>query len=56
LQLLGLRPGKTAMSRYFSDLSRYVSRFGPHEWFIVLAIVIVVGLLALRGFGSRSKY
>ena len=35
---------------------RYVDRMGPQDWVYVLAAVIVVGGMCLRGFGSRSQY
>ena len=39
-----------------SDLMRYVERMDTHEWFVLLVAVLVVGLMCLRGFGSRSQY
>jgi len=44
------------MSLYFSDLVRYTEHMGPQQWFWTLAIVIVVGVLCLRGLGSGSRY
>jgi len=44
------------MSHVFREIMRYVDRMGPHEWFWVLAAMILVGVICLRGFGSRSKY
>lgn len=44
------------MSHFVRELIHYVDRMGPQQWFIVLAVVVVIGALCLRGFGSRSKY
>ena len=44
------------MGEVFRDLMRYVDRMGPRGWLLVLAGVVIVGVLCLRGFGSRSKY
>jgi hypothetical protein len=29
---------------------------GTQQWLLVLAAVIVIGVLCLRGFGSRAEY
>lgn len=34
---------------WFNSLSR-------DEWFVVLAVVTLLGFLCMRGFGSRSSY
>jgi hypothetical protein len=44
------------MYHIWREIVRYADRLGPHEWFLVLAAMIVVGLVCMRGFGSRSKY
>lgn len=44
------------MSHLYRDLLRLVERMGPQEWVVVMAVLIVVGLFCLRGFGSRSRY
>ncbi len=44
------------LSHYFDQLSRYVGRMGIQEWLLVLVGVIIVGLMCLRGYGSRSNY
>ncbi len=35
---------------------RAIDRLGPTEWVLVLGAVILVGLVCMRGFGSRSNY
>jgi hypothetical protein len=44
------------MNHFYSEVMHYVGRMGPHQWFWVLAAMIVVGVVFLRGFGSRSQY
>jgi drug/metabolite transporter (DMT)-like permease len=35
---------------------RFAERMGPQEWFWVLAAMILVAVVCMRGFGSRSQY
>ena len=35
---------------------RYVDRMTPQGWLLVLAAVIVIGIVCMRGFGSRARY
>ncbi len=44
------------LSHYLDQLTRYVSHMGVQQWLLVLVGVIVVGLMCLRGYGSRSNY
>ncbi len=44
------------MQDLLREILRYADRLAPQHWLIVLAMMIVIGLLCLRGFGSRSKY
>jgi hypothetical protein len=44
------------MSHLYYQTTRYLERLGPHEWVIILAALIVVGVVCLRVFGSRSNY
>jgi hypothetical protein len=38
------------------QIMRHAGRMGPQEWVLVLAAMIVVGLICMRGYGSRSQY
>ena len=40
----------------YREIMRYADRMGPHEWFLMMGAMIVVGLICMRGFGSRSQY
>ncbi|MGD0900678.1 MAG: hypothetical protein ABR915_22835 [Thermoguttaceae bacterium] len=44
------------MQHLSADLMRWVDRSSPQQWLMLLAVVIIVGLVCLRGFGSRSGY
>jgi hypothetical protein len=44
------------MNQLFREITRLVDHMGMREWFWVMAAMIVVGLVCLRGFGSRSKF
>ena len=44
------------MSHIFREISRLINHMGMRDWFWVLAAMILVGLVCLRGYGSRSKY
>ncbi len=44
------------MSRVVNELMRYVDHMGVQQWMLVLIVAIGLGMLCLRGFGSRSNY
>jgi hypothetical protein len=44
------------MGHLWRELLRQADRLGPHEWFFVLAAMIVVAVFCMRGFGSRTRY
>ena len=44
------------MNHYYRQIVHFLERLGPQEWVMILAAIIVVGLLCLRGFGSRKQY
>jgi len=31
-------------------------RLSTHQWMCLLAVVVAIGFVCLRGFGSRTKY
>lgn len=41
---------------YVYSALRYLEGLNMREWLFVLIGVVVVGLVCLRGFGSRSSY
>jgi hypothetical protein len=44
------------MSRYIWEIEHYMLHLGPKGWFVVLGVLVILGVLCLRGFGSRSHY
>jgi len=44
------------MTHVYRELVYHIGRMGPQEWFWVMAAMLAVGWVCLRGFGSRSKY
>ena len=44
------------MQGYANDLLIYINRLEPQHWMVILAGVIVVGLVCMKGMGSRSSY
>ena len=44
------------MNHFYWETMHLINRMGPHEWFLVLAAMIVVAVVCMRGFGSRSQY
>jgi len=41
---------------YYHRAMHYAESLESHEWFLVLAGVVVIGVVCMRGFGSRNKY
>jgi hypothetical protein len=44
------------MDHLWREILRYIDCMGPREWFLVLASMILVAIVSMRGFGSRSQY
>lgn len=44
------------MEHLWRESMRVIDRMGTQEWTLILAGMIVVALVCLRGFGSRSQY
>ncbi|MGQ9573816.1 MAG: hypothetical protein ACUVUC_00720 [Thermoguttaceae bacterium] len=44
------------LEHVYRELMRMVNRLDAQEWLLILAGVVVVGWVCLRGFGSRSSY
>jgi hypothetical protein len=52
--------GDVLMMYYLHDLYyqllNYANRLTPQQWVMVLTVTLVLGMLCLRGYGSRSNY
>jgi hypothetical protein len=44
------------LNYWFREIVRYADQLSPQQWLLALGAVIIIGLLCLRGFGSRSQY
>jgi hypothetical protein len=44
------------MWSYFKEVVDWAFRLDSQEWFLAMCFALVIGFLALRGFGSRSNY
>jgi len=44
------------VSRLIDRVTDFAGRLDWPQWIMVSVIVLVVGLISLRGFGSRSNY
>ena len=44
------------MNQYFHKVMRFLEHIDPQEWLLVICGVVIVGLVCMRGFGSRRYY
>ena len=44
------------MGQLYRDAMRFVDQLDTQQWLIVGIVAVVVGVLCMRGFGSRSGY
>jgi hypothetical protein len=44
------------ISHLWSRFMNYADRLGPHEWFWILAAMLILGTFFLRGLGSRKRF
>lgn len=44
------------MWEFFEGVLRYVDQMGRGEWTVVVAVGLVIGVICLRGLGSRWSY
>jgi hypothetical protein len=40
----------------YYQMLHYGNRLHPQQWVLLLAVMLLLGALCLRGFGSRSNY
>ena len=41
---------------YFDVVTRFATQLDRQQWVILSFVVLVVGMICLRGFGSRTNY
>ena len=44
------------VSRYVDLVTQYAGRLDREQWVTISVLVLVLGLITLRCFGSRSNY
>jgi len=44
------------VSNLWQDIVKFVNGMDMESWLVALVVVIAVGVLCMRGFGSRSGY
>jgi len=44
------------MSGFYHDLVSYIDHMGRGEWLFVATVGLVIGVICMRGLGSRSSY
>ena len=44
------------ISRFLNVLTLYAGQLDRQQWVVISFLVLGLGLLTLRGFGSRSNY
>ena len=44
------------MGKLIRDALRWVENMDAQEWIVFAAVAIIVGVLCMRGFGSRSSF
>jgi len=42
--------------RYVDVVTRYAGQLDRQQWVMLSVFVLVLGLITMRGFGSRSNY
>jgi hypothetical protein len=42
--------------RYLDQLTSYAGTFERQHWVLLSVAVLVMGLICMRGFGSRNNY
>jgi hypothetical protein len=44
------------MGHLLRDVLRHVEQMNAQEWVVFAAVGIIIGVLCMRGFGSRSSF
>lgn len=52
----GSRNVLTKAWRYIDQFTRFVGDFETHHWVLVGIVLIVVGLVCMKGFGLQKAY
>ncbi len=44
------------MTQFYREFLKIFDRLDTQQWLVVLVIAVVVGVICLRGMGSRSSF
>ncbi len=44
------------MGRLLRDVLRYVEHMNAQEWVVFAVVGVIIGVLCMRGFGTRSNF
>ncbi len=44
------------MGQWYREVLRFIDHMDMQEWVLALGALVIVGLVFLRGFGSRTNY
>lgn len=44
------------MGHLLRDALRYVEHMDAQEWIVFAAVGVIIGVVCMRGFGSRSSF
>jgi hypothetical protein len=42
--------------RIIDRVTHYAGQLSRHEWIAVSVVILILGLVCMRGFGSRNNY
>jgi hypothetical protein len=42
--------------RFVDTVTRYAGQLDRQQWIVLSVLVLIVGLVSMRGFGSRNNY
>jgi hypothetical protein len=42
--------------RFVDDVTRYAGQLDRQQWIVLSILVLGLGLITMRGFGSRNNY
>jgi hypothetical protein len=44
------------LARIVDELTAFAGQFDRQQWILISVVVLIIGLVSMRGFGSRNNY
>ena len=44
------------VERIIDELTAFAGQLDRHQWIVISLLVLVIGMVSMRGFGSRNNY